>query len=61
MNLLKLMLDMNPEKRIDAKEALNHPFFYSLTELKKYRKSIISKISEGKELNLPYLKQSKKY
>jgi serine/threonine protein kinase len=48
MNLLKLMLDMNPEKRIDAKEALNHPFFYSLTELKKYRKSIISKISEGK-------------
>lgn len=59
MNLLKRMLDMDPNKRIDAKEALNHPFFYSLTELKKYRKSIISKISEGKELSLPYLKHKK--
>lgn len=59
LNLLKRMLDMDPNRRIDAKEALNHPFFYSLTELKKYRKSIISKISEGKELSLPYLKHKK--
>lgn len=48
MDLLKKMLEMNPRKRIDAKEALNHPFFYSLTELKRYRKCLISKISEGK-------------
>ena len=59
MDLLKKMLDMNPKKRIDAKEALNHPFFYSLTELKRFKKSLICKISEGKELNLPLLKSKK--
>jgi serine/threonine protein kinase len=60
MDLLKKMLELDPKERIDAKEALNHPFFYSLTELKKYRKSLISRISEGRELNLPTLK-SRKY
>lgn len=44
-NLLKKMLELDPKERIDIKEALNHPFFYSLTELKKYRKSLISRIS----------------
>ena len=60
MNLLKKMLDLDPSQRIDAKEALVHPFFYSLTELKKYRKSIISRITEGKEICLPMIKQFKK-
>lgn len=45
VDLLKKMLEIDPSKRIDAKEALSHPFFYSLTELKRYRKSLISKIS----------------
>ena len=60
MNLLKKMLDLDPSQRIDAKEALVHPFFYSLTELKKYRKSIISRITEGKEICLPMIKHYKK-
>lgn len=55
------MLELDPDRRINAKEALVHPFFYSLTELKKYRKSLISRISEGKELSLPQLKQSRKF
>lgn len=42
------MLAIDPKERIDTKEALNHPFFCALTELKKYRKSLISRISEGK-------------
>jgi serine/threonine protein kinase len=61
LDLLKQMLELDPERRINAKEALVHPFFYSLTELKKYRKSLISRISEGKELSLPQLKQSRKF
>ena len=27
-NLLKRMLELNPEKRISASEALSHPWFY---------------------------------
>ena len=45
LHLLDQMLKINPEDRIDVKEALDHPFFYSLTELKKYRKAIIGKIT----------------
>jgi hypothetical protein len=53
------LLELDPSKRMDAEEALNHQFFYSLTELKKYRKSLISRISEGKDISLPLLKSKK--
>ena len=30
MNLLKLMLEKEPEKRISSKDALDHPAFHSV-------------------------------
>lgn len=38
------MLEIDPEERITIDEALNHPFFYSLTELKKYQSKLITKL-----------------
>ena len=59
MDLLSKLLELDPSKRIDAEESLNHSFFYSLTELKKYRKCLISRIAEGKDISLPLLKSKK--
>ena len=54
------MLQIDPDKRISIEEAINHAFFYSLTELKKYQNRVISKIIESKEISLPVLNKSKK-
>lgn len=60
INLLRRMLEIDPDKRISVEEAINHAFFYSLTELKKYQNRVISKIIESKEISLPILNKSKK-
>jgi serine/threonine protein kinase len=54
------MICIDPNERITAKEALSHSFFYSLTELKKYRKNLISKISNNKDFILPVLNSHKR-
>jgi serine/threonine protein kinase len=48
IDLIEKMLMIDPEIRLSIDEAMNHPFFFSLTELKKYQNKVISKIVENK-------------
>lgn len=53
------MLEIDPEERITIEEALQHPFFHSLTELKKYQSKVISRLLEQKEVVLPPIRGKK--
>lgn len=53
------MLEIDPDERITVEDALLHPFFHSLTELKKYQSRVISRLMEQKEVLLPPIKGKK--
>ena len=59
LDLLYKMLAIDPDERITIDEAMAHPFFSSLTELKKYQSKVISKLIENKEVMLPPIKSKK--